>query len=76
MRPDRRKLIRKALKYHAPMSDAQLCWLLSHFGMKSASTKRLRHKMTEAGEIRFARKAERTSRGQAVCLWELAPVPK
>jgi hypothetical protein len=76
MKHDRRKLIRKALEHHAPLSDAQLCWLLAHFEMKPATTRRLRYEMTKRGEVRFARKTYRTGRGQMVCTWELSPVPR
>lgn len=74
MRPDRRKLIRKALEHHAPMSDAQLCWLMVHFGLKPATTRGLRYRMTRAGEIRAVdNKVQRTAKGRLVNLWELAP---
>jgi hypothetical protein len=73
MRPNRYKLIRKALEHHAPMSDAQLCWLMGHFGLKPATTRRLRYELTRSGDVRFAKKSYRTGRGQMVCMWELAP---
>ena len=73
MRPDRRKLIRKALKHHAPLSDAQLAWLMGHFGLKPATTMKLRRALTKAGEVRFAQKGYRTERGQMVCMWEMNP---
>jgi hypothetical protein len=73
LRPDRHKLIRKALAYHAPLSDAQLCWLMGHFGLKPAATRRIRYEMVKRGEARFAGKSYRTGRGQMVCMWELQP---
>jgi hypothetical protein len=58
------------------MSDAQLAWLLEHFGMKPATTKKLRHKLTVASEVRFARKVKITESGHVQKLWELVPIPK
>ena len=76
MRQDHRKLMRRIVRRHAPLSDAQLAFVLKHFGMKPGSVRSLRHRMTKSGEIRFANKTTRTSRGQAVCLWEAAPKMK
>lgn len=73
MRRDRRKLIRWALHYHAPLSDAQLCWLMEHFGLKPSATRHLRYEMTRRGEVRFARRVIATARGRVQKLWELAP---
>lgn len=73
MRPNRRKLICKALEYHAPLSDAQLCWLMGHFGLNPATTRKLRYELTNRGYVRFAKKSYRTGRGQMVCMWELTP---
>lgn len=77
MHRDRRKLIRKALQFHAPMSDGQLCWLMEHFGVKASTTRSIRYKMTKANEVRLVKdKVYRTARGHACNVWELAPVAR
>ena len=73
MNVHRRNLVRKALKYHGPLSDGQLAWWMKHFGLKPGTTKRIRQLLTKAGEVRFAKRGFRNGHGQMVCMWELDP---
>lgn len=69
-----RERIRRSLEHHAPLSDAQLCWMMRvGWGISAGTTKALRYRMMKRGEIRFAKRTTVTSRGQAVKLWELDP---
>ena len=72
-----RQLIRRSLERHAPLSDAQLCYVMRvGWHMSDGKTTALRYRMMKAGEIMFARKTVINSRGQAVKLWELNPAWK
>jgi len=71
MQRDRRRLMLKTLKHHAPLSDSQLCWLMKHLEVNPSTTCRLRRQMTREGLIQFAKKIDINGRGHGILLWEL-----
>ena len=72
MRKDAVSLIRMSIR-DRPLDDAQLAFVLSHYGHSAGKTKAARYRMLKRGEIRFSRHCRLNGRGQASKQWELDP---
>ena len=64
--------VRRVLEHHAPLDDAQLCYLLEQLcGITESAVKKARKDLVDRGEVRFARMVRENRQGQLVHLWEL-----
>jgi predicted ArsR family transcriptional regulator len=66
------RLVLAALRTHGPLTDEQLCWWLSHFGVKESTARRLRWKLVEEGLVRFAKRFRQSKAGRWSQVWEVA----
>ena len=70
---DVQQRVRKVLKHHAPLDDAQICYLIRQLcGISESTVKKARRHLVDRGEVRFARLVRENRQGQLVHLWELA----
>ena len=72
MRTDAVNLIRMSLRSQK-LDDAQLVFVLSHYGHKPGKVRATRYRMMKRGEIQFSRECRENGRGRVTKKWELAP---
>jgi hypothetical protein len=72
MRTDPASLITMLLRSQR-LDDAQLIFVLSHYGHSAGKVRATRYRMLKRGEIRFSRMCRVTRRGHVTKQWELSP---
>jgi DNA-binding transcriptional regulator PaaX len=72
MRTDAVNLIRLSLRSQK-LDDAQLVWMLAHYGHTPGTVRAARYRMMKRGEVRFSRECRENGNGQVTKKWELAP---
>ncbi len=65
------RLVLATLRTHGPLSDAQLGWWLSHFGVEREAARRARGRLTKAGAVRFSGRLARGETGRFGMQWEI-----
>lgn len=72
---DAESLIRRLLRTER-LDDAQLIWVLSHYGHSAGTVRSARYRLMKRGEVRFSRECRENGHGQVTKKWELAPKPQ
>ena len=70
MRKDAVNLIRMSLRSQK-LDDAQLIFVLSHYGHTAGTVRAARYRMMKRGEIRFSHECRENGNGQVTKKWEL-----